>query len=446
MARILKKIFNILENPLFIFACMILGILTGFFYKDLAVKFLPFANFYANLLQIAVIPIVGITTLTSLTKLITHGTSDAYISKIVAVFGSMIVITAVVAVFAGYVASPGKNMSSDPNIVKIVEDGGGNQVREISLDEPIEKVQTVSVLDFIVDTVPKNIFTALAHANMLQIIVFCILLGITSGFVSRKDKKDRIMGLEDYLPVFYKINEKILLFLPLGAFCLLATQLSNTSSTILSTILSLALVMLSVMITLTIICSIVLWRFSGKSYFETIKGISETLIMAFSTQSSITCIPRAVRNMTENLGFDQDTVSLTLPLSVPLCLFSTICFYAIGTIFVVNIFNESLGLSSYIFIVFATLLTSFAASGSKGLVYYSLMGGILAPLGLPLGGTIALFVAVDPLVDPFGTVFHMYAACCGSAICCHLKKKEGKKERASETKESPPPPSLPDKT
>jgi proton glutamate symport protein len=191
--------------------------------------------------------------------------------------------------------------------------------------------------------------------------------------------------------------------------------------------------MLAVILPLTVICSIILWKCSNKRYWETVKGLSETLIMAFSTQASITCIPRAVRAMIEHLGFDEEVIDLAIPLAIPLCLFSTICFYAVGSLFVADIFNEHLSFYNYIFVIFASLLTSFAASGAKGIVYYSLIASILSPLGIPLGSTIALFVAVDPLVDPFGTVFHVYAACCGAAICCHLKKKEEKRTKKTKT-------------
>lgn len=420
---------KIIRNPLFLLFCIIGGIYVGFSQKHLAPFLAPLASFYTNLLQITVIPIIAITILTSMTKLLTHGTSDAYITKILGVFLVMLISTGTFSVLSGYIFQPGEEMSSDPNIVRIVEESGGSRTREITLDEPVEKSQSVSIVDFLVDTVPNNIFKSLSTANMLQIIVFCVIFSIACGIVSRQDKKERLQFVGNYLPVLYKINEKVLLFLPFGSFCLLATQLSNTSDSALFTIISLAFTMLSIIAVLTIICSIILWRCSHRRYFETVKALFETLIMAFSTQSSILCVPRAVNAMTEKLGFNKQTVELTIPLGVPLCQFSTVCFYSIGTIFVVNIFNEHLDFSGYIFIVLASILTSLAASGVKGVIYYSLMEGILAPLGVPLGNTIALFVAVDPLVDPFGTVFHMYATCCSSAICCRLSENKSKEDK-----------------
>lgn len=417
-----QKIAKLISNPIFLLICIAAGIYVGFRHKEMSSFLSPIASFYTNLLQITVIPIIGITILTSMTKLITHGTSNAYISKIMSIFVIMLFTTGILSVIAGCLLQPGENMSQDPNISRIVEDSGGSRTREITLDEPIEKTQSVSIVQFLVNTVPNNIFGALSDANMLQIIVFCVIFSVACGVVSRQDKKLRMQFLNEYLPVLYKINEKVLFFLPLGSFCLLGTQLSNTSDSALFTILQLAITMLSVIATLTLICSIILWRCSGKKYSETIKALFETLLMAFSTQSSIICVPRATNAMIERLGFDRQTVELTIPLGVPLCQFSTICFYSIGTIFVVNIFNETLDFYSYGFIVLASVLTSLAASGVKGVVYYSLMTGILAPLGLPLGNTIALFIAVDPLIDPFGTMFHMYAVCCSSALCCRFTK------------------------
>lgn len=422
---IIRKIKPIISSPIFLLFCIAGGIFVGFNYKDFTQYLSPFARLYTNLLQIAVIPIIGITILTTMTKLLTQGTSNSYIIKIVSVFIIMLFSVGTLAVTMCYFLQPGENMSSDPNIARIIEDGGGgNRMMEVTLDEPLEKAQSVSIVDFLVNTVPNNIFSSLSVANMLQIIVFCVIFSIACGVTSRKDKRQRMHGLADYLPVLHKINEKVLLFLPFGSFCLLATQLSSTDESAILTILNLAILMFTVIATLTIICSLILWKCSNKTYLETIKALFPTLIMAFSTQSSIICVPRAVEAMSEKLGFNKETVELTIPLGVPLCQFSTICFYTIGTIFVVNIFNEKLDFSGYVFVMLASVLTSLAASGVKGVIYYSLMAGILAPLGLPLGNTIALFIAVDPLIDPFGTIFHMYATCCSSAICCKMTENK----------------------
>lgn len=438
-----KKISNFIRNPLFLIACIAGGIYVGFYHKQLVPALSPIANFYTNMLQITVIPIIGITILTNMTRLLSHGSDNAFIGKTLLVFIVALFATGTFAVIAGYFMQPGEGMSNDPNIMHIVEESGGSRVREVTLDDPIEKNQSVSIVNFLVDTVPHNIFESLSEANMLQIIVFCVLFSVFCGLVSRSDKKERLKSLGDYLPVLYKINEKVLFFLPFGSFCLLATQLSNTTGSALITILNLALTMLSVIGVLTIMCSIILWRCSGTGYFETLKALFETLLMAFSTQSSIICVPRAVNAMTQKLGFDAQKVELTIPLGVPLCQFSTICFYAIGSIFVANIFNEKLDFAGYAFVVLAAVMTSFAASGVKGVIYYSLMSSILAPLGIPLGNAVALFIAVDPLVDPFGTVFHMYATCCSAAICCHTPKKK-RREKEPHGQSEPISPKLPE--
>lgn len=424
-----KRLVSIIKHPLFLILCISLGIYVGFYHKQFVPTLEPIAKFYTNMLQITVIPIISITILTNMIKPIAKGSDNAFLFKTVGVFVGALFLTGIVAVLVGYLIQPGEGMATDPNIMKIVEESGGSRIREITLDDPIEKNQSVSIVNFLIDTVPHNIFESLSSANMLQIIVFCVLFSVFCGLVSRIDKKERLTSLGNYLPVLYKINEKVLFFLPFGSFCLLATQLSNTTGSALVTILNLALTMLTVIIFLTVVCSVILWRYSGKGYLATLKALFETIIMAFSTQSSIVCVPRAVEAMTTKLGFDRQKIELTIPLGVPLCQFSTICFYVIGSVFIVNIFNEKLDFAGYAFVVLASVLTSFAASGVKGVIYYSLMGGILAPLGVPLGNAIALFIAVDPLVDPFGTVFHMYATCCAAAICSSSPKKKNSQRK-----------------
>jgi proton glutamate symport protein len=427
----LKIVSVIFAHPLFLLLCISAGIYTGFYHKEFGKYLTPIAQLYINFLQVTVIPIIAVTILTKLTKLLVHGGSNKYITRLVATFASMLIFIGFFSALAGYIIQPGKNMSSDPNIMKIVEESGGSRVREITVDEPVEKTQKVSIVEFLVNTVPNNVFDALSRANMLQIIVFCIVFSLACGVISRKKERNLMESLEIYLPVLHKINESVLFFLPIGSFCLLGTHLSTISDSALGIIFKLALMILSVILCLFIIFTILLWRCSKFKYFETLKLMSGTILMAFSTQSSLVCIPRAVKAMVENLKFDKQTIELAVPLGIPLCQFCTVCIYIMCSIFVVNIFNENINISGYIFIIFASILTSFAASGAKGIVYYALLAGVLAPLGLPLGGLIALFLAVDPLIDPFCTILQVYAACSTSAICCNFTEKEKKKEKAA---------------
>lgn len=130
---------KLVRSPLFLVFCIFAGIYIGLSHKGVASVLSPAASFYTNLLQITVIPIIGITILTSMIKLLMHGTSDIYILKILGVFSGALLTTGTFAVLAGYILQPGQNMSNDPNIVRIVEASGGSRMRDVSLDDPVEK-------------------------------------------------------------------------------------------------------------------------------------------------------------------------------------------------------------------------------------------------------------------------------------------------------------------
>ncbi len=114
--------------------------------------------------------------------------------------------------------------------------------------------------------------------------------------------------------------------------------------------------------------------------------------------------------------FDPDTANIVIPFGNTTCRFGSICFYTIGTIFIANIFVTSISFYGYAAILMSSILASFAASGAVGILSLSMITVVLDPLGLPLGTVIALFIAIDPIIDVFDTVANVFGNCAATAM------------------------------
>ena len=84
----------------------------------------------------------------------------------------------------------------------------------------IIKKETPELKNVIIDIIPSNIFKAFTEANMLQVIFFAVLFGVTLNLIKEKSAKlkEATLILND---LFLKMIEVIMYFAPYGVFFLI---------------------------------------------------------------------------------------------------------------------------------------------------------------------------------------------------------------------------------
>lgn len=389
---------------------MALGVLFGLimsnfeFGKDLISDWIkPFGTIFINSLKLIAIPLI----LASLIK----GISDLKdIAKLSKMGGATIVtymITTVIAVSIGLivvnVVKPGESISEETRLELIsAYESDADEKREVAAD-----TKNSGPLQALVDVVPSNIVSAAGdNKNMLQVIFFAILFGISMILIP-PDKSRPIKEFFDSLnDVVLKIIDLIMLFAPYGVFALLATLIVEAPKwDLLQSLLLYSMTLILGLAVLILLYLVIVKIFTGRNPNFFLKGILPAQLVAFSTSSSAATLPVTMDRVHNHLGVREEVSSFVLPIGATINMDGTAVYQAIAAVFIAQTFGLDLSLGAQLGIIITATLASIGAAAvpSAGIIVLVI---VLAQAGIPEAG-LALIFAVDRPLDMCRTVVNI---------------------------------------
>tara|TARA_B100001996_G_scaffold279505_1_gene220013 strand:- start:933 stop:2192 length:1260 start_codon:yes stop_codon:yes gene_type:complete len=380
----------------------------------------PFGTIFINSLKLIAIPLI----LASLVK----GISDLKdISKLSQMGGATIatyMITTVMAVSIGLIVvnviKPGDSISEETRIELIsAYENDADEKREVAAN-----TKNSGPLQALIDVVPSNIvYAASNNKNMLQVIFFAILFGISMILISPNKSKPIKEFFDSLNEVILKIIDLIMSFAPYGVFALLATLIVEAPKwDLLKSLLlySMTLILgLSVLIILYVIIVKVLTG-KGPNYF--LKGILPAQLVAFSTSSSAATLPVTMDRVHNHLGVKEEVSSFVLPIGATINMDGTALYQAIAAVFIAQTFGLDLSLGAQLGIILTATLASIGAAAvpSAGIIVLVI---VLSQAGIPEAG-LALIFAVDRPLDMCRTVVNITGDATVSMLVDKLIKKK----------------------
>lgn len=301
----------------------------------------------------------------------------------------------------------------------IINPGKGIQLENIATTA-VKTPETKPFVDILLDMIPINPIEALATGNMLQIIVFAILLGVALSLLGEKASNVKKL-FEEGNSVSLKLVELIMKLAPLGVYGLIAKTFTTLGYVAL---IPLFKYFIGVVIILFIHCLVtyqgILVLFGKYNPIKFFKGFAPTMMIGFSTASSSACLPSSLKTVQENFGVSKTISSFTIPLGNTINMDGTAVMQGIATIFIAQIYGKDLTMAHYISIILTATLASIGTAGVPG-VGVIMLGMVLVQVGLPLEG-IGLVMGIDRFVDMFRTMINIT----GDAVCTLvIAKTEG---------------------
>jgi len=394
---------------------IIIGMILGVFFGILAYHFSlnnftndwikPFGVIFVNLLKLIAVPLVfaslikGVASLSDISRLSKIGSR----SILLYLFSTILSVS----IGLGLVnfVGPGNSFSNDKKI-ELREKYSSKA--DLKINDAL-LVESSGPLQFLVDVVPTNIFeSASKNKNMLQIIFFAILFGI-SIIMLPKEKTVYVRGFFDGInDIILHIVDLIMRMAPFGVFALLASLVVDFGA---SVDLFIALGYYS----LTVICGLLLMifvfypillrTFTNIKYLDFFKAISPAQMLAFSTSSSAATLPVTMDRCENNLGISKEVSSFVLPLGATINMDGTSLYQAVAAVFIAQAFGYDLDLSSQLTIVLTATLASIGAAAVPGAGMVMLVI-VLSSVGIDPEG-IALIFAVDRILDMLRTVVNV---------------------------------------
>jgi Na+/H+-dicarboxylate symporter len=375
---------------------IIVGLVIGFVSNSVTEFISPLGDIFLRLLKMLIVPLVFFTITSGVCKM----GDVSQLRKVGLRFVIWIVVSAIISaaigVVAGLIVQPGKGTTD------FLATGVETQAVEYSF------------IDNIISWVPENIINAMNNAEMLQIIFFCVILGI--ALLALGEKVSLIVKFfEQGTEVMLKITDYVIRFTPLGVVALIAKMVSTVSGAMMKEILVFLIVdIIGCVLIVAFVYPLIIKLFAKLSPTTFFNKISPAMLVALSTTSSAATLPVSLKIADEKLGIPENIYGFTLPLGNTAGMSGFALFVGLCCIFASNLYGFEVTFFSIVQFVFLGMVLSIGAAGVKGAgVVMSTV--LLETLGMPLT-LIPILAAVWPVIDPGHTVLNNVGDLVGTAI------------------------------
>ncbi len=281
---------------------------------------------------------------------------------------------------------------------------------------PYGAVEFTSLLDTVKNLIPSNPVAAFVNGDMLQILVFAIIIGIVC--LSLKEKADPFIKLVDSVnEISMKIISFVMYCTPVGVFSSIAIVVASNG---IDTVLSIGGVLLALYITYILYAVIVyggLVKYVGKvPVKEFFKKVSPAALNAFGTCSSSATIPLS-KKAADDLGVPNEVSSLAIPLGATINMDAVSILMSFMIVFFANATGTPVSFGMLAIVLLANTLLSIGCPGVPGGAI-ACFAALSAIAGLP-AEIMAVYISVNTLCDMGATCVNVLGD-----VACSVAMKE----------------------
>ncbi|WP_063557170.1 cation:dicarboxylate symporter family transporter [Clostridium ljungdahlii] len=375
---------------------LILGVIVGaiFYGNPNLPKYLqPFGTIFLRLIKMIVIPIVVSCLIVGVAGVGDMKKVGALALKTIIYFEIMTTIALIVGLLFSNIFHPGTgvNMSSltKTNIASYVDTA--------------KKATNKGFVDTIINIFPTNIMDSLSKGDMLPIIFFSVMFGLGVASIGEKGKPilNFFQGVADTM---FWVTNQIMKTAPIGVFALIGCTVCNFGLKSLIPLGKLMILVYAGMIFFILVFMGIAAKLVGNSIFRIIRILKDELLLAFSTASSETVLPRLMTKM-EKYGCPSATVSFVVPTGYTFNLDGSTLYESMAAIFIAQLYGIHLSIGAQISLVIVLMITSKGIAGVPGASFVVLLA-TLGTCGIPIEG-LAFIAGIDRLLDMGRTVVNV---------------------------------------
>ncbi len=399
-----------------VFIGFALGILLGIIFGEKITVISFIGTIFLNLVKMNVVPLIffsivsGIASMSDMTKLKKIGI------KTVLYYIITTIIAAAVGLLIANTAQPGK----------------GLDMSSLVLDSSYEAEAMPSITSTLADMFPSNIISSMAEGNLMQIIVFCVFLGI--ALVVLGDRAEKVKhAFSVGSDIMCKITDLVMQFSPIGVCALMACVTGQYGMDIFGPLAKfIVCVFGSQILVLVVIYSIMLKFIAKVPLKKFYTKMVPVWLMTLSTTSSSATLPLSNKTCNEEFGVSDELSGFTLPLGATINMNGAVIFYAIATMFVAQVYGVDFGVTKQITLILLTTCISVGSPGIPGgAIVMTTM--LLSNMGLPLD-IVGVLAGINRLIDMGDTSLNVTGDIV-STLCIARTEKMFTSEESSETEE-----------
>jgi len=376
---------------LFGIAC---GITLGTFFPDIAITMKPFGDAFIRLIKMMVAPIIFCTIVVGIAKMGDMREVGRVGFKALVYFEVVSTIALILGLIIVNLYQPGAGVNADPTAL----DAG-------VLSVYTAKAETLSTVNFFLNIIPITVVNAFAQGEILQVLLFSVLFGISLAQFGEKGKM-LVRIIDQSSHAFFGVIGLVMKIAPFGAFGAMAFSIGKYGF---GTLLPLGKLMVGVCSTcilfITLVLGPILRKTTGFSIWKFLRYIKEEIFIVLGTSSSEAALPRMITKL-ENMGCAKPVVGLVIPTGYSFNLDGTSIYLTMAALFIAQATNIDLSWYQQLSLLGILMLTSKGAAAVPGGGFVTLASTLSTMDVLPVSG-LALLVGIDIFMSEIRSVTNL---------------------------------------
>ncbi len=353
------------------------------FVSETTTWFAMVGNGYINLIKMIVVPLVMISILQVIINMQQGKTMGSLVKKTVIVTMGMVAVAAVTGIVVGILFGVGKGSTA-----------------VVAGDATAKDITPVATT--IKNLIPGNIVGAMVNANIIGLVIFSAFLGLAIWWIKHENAEDA-KPLYDFINASHKamINMALLIldYMPWAVMALLANTIAQRG---LSSILEVGkfIIALYVASVIQFCIQLLLLAAHGMNPIAYMKKSFATMLMAFTSRSSVGCLPMTIETLTKKLGVNEGTASFVAGFGTTAGMQGCAgIFPALLIIYVCNVTGTPIDVTMIIMTIFVVTIGSLGIAGIPGT---ATMAASVALSGVGMASQFSMvspILAIDPIID-----------------------------------------------
>lgn len=340
---------------------IILGILVGHFAPKFGAELKVLADIFVKLIKMVIPPIVFFTVVNGIASM-------GDMKKVGKIGGKALLYFEIVTTIA---------LAIGLLVVNLIKPGVGFDKTGLTSGDVSKYTEAAAqsnngFIDFIVKIIPENVVGAMANGELLPILFFAVLFGLSLAAMGQASQP--VIKLFDKLTHgFFGVVNMIMKVSPLAAFGAMAYTIGKFG---IGSLTRLGLLMTAVYITMFLFIILVLGgiaRYYKFSIFSFIKYIREEILLVLGTSSSESALPRMMDRL-EKYGCSKSVVGLVVPTGYSFNLDGTSIYLSMAAIFIAQAYGIELSFWEQVTLLGILMITS------KGLLVSQVLVSLHSPL------------------------------------------------------------------
>lgn len=299
----------------------------------------------------------------------------------------------------------------------LINPGRGLDMDAVQKGTVSSTTEATSLVDTLLNIIPKNPIQSMANGDMLPIIVFALFVGIMLAKLGTRGSVVENF-FSQFNDVMMEMTMAIMKIAPIGVFCLIARTFATVGFSAFAPMLKyMGNVTLALAIQCLVVYQILLFVFTRLNPFKFIKKFLPVMGFAFSTATSNATIPMSIDTLSKKMGVSKQISSFTIPLGATINMDGTSIMQGVAVVFIAQAYGIPLTMGNLATVVVTATLASIGTAGvpSVGLVTLAM---VLNSVGLPTEG-IALIMGIDRILDMIRTAVNITGDAVCTTIVCH---------------------------